>query len=444
MMTAMNESKANLSAVNQLVLKPSEPIVLTGELDLEQVHRIICRKASNNSNGCENSLPVYIEGLKGLDVASGWWTTLTSYYTTYTFYLSSSTLAFYYMGNGPGQYQCNETTIFKEVKSSGSFLNRLGTLLLQNSITYDQDNPVCPFLFANAQIDSLQINGLVNSFVVSNILKFQKLNSSSTTINSTITQLELNGYEYAVDELLLQHLVFEQVETLRIYGSIGSIQPDLFKSFFGQIYLVDIKVKFLANFYHQVGLEWTGHLSNVNNNISVSFSENSNGESNWLNPGYGYTYPNQDLCIFASFAFLQPQQRQLNSSSFVALVIPVIFFNATGIGCTDPAAWLTHDYKVYYEFSQVLSAGYHDDSLLSSYELCWNRSNALNLSVIEAKVNQCSSLSNGSQAHFKTYFEHCESAKWDFDSIPPIFFLPFLSGQNNACVSLNKYSCICK
>jgi hypothetical protein len=409
MMRAVNDTHADLNEVTQLVIRPSEAIVLTGELDLKQVRKIICNRAPQNAMGCQNLLPINIVGLKGVDVASGWPATSTFYYTYQIF---STTLAFYYMGKSPGQYQCNETTIFKDHGSSGSFFTRLGVMFLDKSITYDRDNPVCPFLFANAQIDKLNIAGLVNSFLVSSIFRFKQVNSSSITINSTITELDLTGYNYALDELLLNRLIFEKIQTLNMAGAVGSIQPDLFKSLFGQISIVGIAVSSLANFFHLIGLEWTGHLSNINKNISVSFSEDLGGFVSWLDPGYGYTYPNHDLCIFASFAFLQPQQKQTDGS--FALVIPVICLDFSEIGCTDPAAWLTHDYKDFDEFTQVLMTAPFYYGLLSAYEMCWNQSShALNLSMIETKINQCASLINGSMSNkhendLKTYTEYYE------------------------------------
>jgi hypothetical protein len=169
-----------------------------------------------------------------------------------------------------------------------------------------------------------------------------------------------------------------------MFGMIGSIQPDLFKESFQQLDNINIRVSCLANFFHLVGLEWTGYLSNLNSNIRIHFHENDEqGFNEWLKPGFGYTYPNRDLCIFSRFAFLQPPQKKQDGS--LALVVPLIEANLTINGCTDSVAWLTHDYQLY------------DDGLAVQYKFCWNASSYnKDILVLLSKINQCLSLSNGS------------------------------------------------
>jgi hypothetical protein len=398
LIVAINETNADLTDVGELNIKPSEVILLTGELDFQRVSEIMCYKAPNNYDACHNFMEVYIAGLKGVDVACGW--THPGFMLT----LLSSTLAFYYSGSSPGHYQCNEKTILETLAKNGSFF-KFNNLVFKSTVKYDQENPVCPFLFANAQLNELDLYGLVDSFLVSNLFKSQLVNSSSSTVNSSISDLEMHGYNYALDESLLNRLIFEQVQNLHMFGSIGSIQSDLFKSSFNQIIKVDIYVDNLTNFFHQVGLAWTIHLSNINTNIWIMINETENAYSSWLNPGFGYTYPNSDLCIFARFSFLQPQQKHADGS--FALVTPVLLaLNFSDNGCTDSLAWLTHGFNEYNVFSVFAGA------TPIAYLLCWNESSYTpNLTTIKTKIDKCNSLLNVSiesstQADSKIYMDY--------------------------------------
>jgi hypothetical protein len=89
----------------------------------------------------------------------------------------------------------------------------------------------------------------------------------------------------------------------------------------------------------------------------------------WLSISF-YTYPNSDLCIFASF----PLQK---------LVIPLLDTNLTV--CTDAIAWLTQTYqhnRTY--FSQL--TGFPKQI----YSVCWeNNKTEPNVTFIQAQIDQC-------------------------------------------------------
>jgi hypothetical protein len=409
--TVNDTNTTYLAQAVALVTRPSEAIVLTGELDLLQVCEIICSKAPDNSYTCENNFQVSIAGVRGVDVASKWQKISSS---GFSITLYSSPLTFFYMNNGPGQYPCDEKTLHANSTIAGSFFNYFDTVIFDKSVNYDQETPVCPFIFASARLSELSIYGLMDSFLVSNLLKLQKVNLTTTTINSSISELYLKGYNYALDETLLNNLVFERLLLLTLRGLVGSIQPDLFKASFDQLTDIKIEVACLANFFHQIGLEWTSYLSNTKNNIWISFSEvKFLTEAEWLSPGFGYTYPNHDLCIFSRFSFEQPQQWLKDGS--IALVVALLLSNLSNAECTDSIAWLTHEY-----FVNNLLNDSHFSSLsnppLIAYNLCWNESSfAPNLCAIQTKINQCSSLMNGSlesskkrQTNYKTYIDYYE------------------------------------
>jgi hypothetical protein len=199
----------------------------------------------------------------------------------------------------------------------------------------------------------------------------------------------LGGYKYAVDNSVVQPLVFELVQNVLLYGLIGSIQVDLFKlSTFKQLRSIQIAASSLSNFFYQVGLEWTVYLNNSNAlTIVVAFSQ-AVQEIGWLNSG-GYTYPNKDLCLFASL----PLRKQ--SSLTEISVLPLL--NTKLSSCTDPIAWLTQNYHLF--DLQNVSGIFNnlEPSLDFSvypfqiYISCWSGlgNNKPNITQIEANIKQC-------------------------------------------------------
>jgi hypothetical protein len=129
------------------------------------------------------------------------------------------------------------------------------------------------------------------------------------------------GYKYALDERILDRLVFERINTLQILSSVGSLQTDLFKSFTN---LLDIQVEMdsLRNFFHKIGVAWTVYLPG---NAAVAFSNSDDGVSNRLN-GQLYTYPSKDFCIFSDF----PHQNEILH----------ILDSGNLVNCTGTIAWL--------------------------------------------------------------------------------------------------------
>jgi hypothetical protein len=88
-----------------------------------------------------------------------------------------------------------------------------------------ENKPVCPYIFKNLQIASLKLDNQVNTFLARNLLTFQAVNDSSP-ISSNVTSLKITCYKLAVDESVLHPLVYECVQTMQFYRSVGSIQVD--------------------------------------------------------------------------------------------------------------------------------------------------------------------------------------------------------------------------
>jgi hypothetical protein len=67
--------------------------------------------------------------------------------------------------------------------------------------------------------------------MIKNLFRFQRIKQNeSLSINCTIDDVTINGYNFALDESLVNPLVFEKVNTITVMNSVGSIQVGLFKS----------------------------------------------------------------------------------------------------------------------------------------------------------------------------------------------------------------------
>jgi hypothetical protein len=403
------DNTTDLTLVRQLAMKPSEAIVLTGELDLSKLYKLLNPLGSSSLSNAE--LGVEIGGLKGLDVVSGWRVQKNKVKSndaskeSFSLTVDSSFVAFYMGGHAPGDYDCKtEKQFMLEYKinlTAGTVFNYFSRVEFLESVKYDQTNPVCPYLFTNANLYIMGIAELVNSFLVTNIFRLQHANtSSSSSINSTVSTLYIHGYNFILDESLLHPLVFERVKKLQIFGSIGAIQVDLFKASFKQLRSIWIQMNNLANFFHQVGLKWAGHLANDVNITWIEFKQSDNFHlAEWLDPGV-YTYPDSDLCIFSPLSL-----RKKTAAS----VVPIFYANSTV--CTDTMAWLSQNYRLYNLSSNKNFLEYSREI----YATCWEV-NKTNMSALETKINQCLSPSNVSQTqkrvegagNYKIYPEYYE------------------------------------
>jgi hypothetical protein len=311
--TALLNNTPNLDEFPLINLKPNSPILLSSDLNV----------AIAVANQPFHYIEIHVFELKGVDTI-GW----SKSAGQVTLYMYASYLTFYMNNLAPSDYQCTEQLMKYFNMTFFSFFTQV---LLIDSVAYDRDVAFCPYIFSNANLSLLHIGNLVDSFVVKNLFKFQRnLQNASSTINSVISQLEIRGYGFNLDETIMHPLVFESVERIGSFSSIGSIQIDLFKSFknLSDIMITEFSLK---NFFHRIGVEWTRCLNQYTVVEFNDFKSEIFRIPNWLSHS-AYTYPNSDVCIFASF----PLQN---------LVFPILDTNLTV--CTDTIAWLTQTYQLY-------------------------------------------------------------------------------------------------
>jgi hypothetical protein len=149
--------------------------------------------------------------------------------------------------------------------------------------------------FSHARLATIGFFDQINSFLISNLWRFQLDNLTETkTIDSLVYVCDVDGYGYSLDTSLMHPLVFYMVLEINIFHSIGAIQNDLFKHFviLDAIYFYLDSFK---NFFHRIGVNWTAYLLN---DTLVEFSSIFRSANGWIN-GPDYLYPDEDFCLFA-------------------------------------------------------------------------------------------------------------------------------------------------
>jgi hypothetical protein len=174
-----------------------------------------------------------------------------------------STVQFYVNNTRPGEYTCNSDLIPDDSSKNVSFLSTyLNTLYVGYGNIYGSESQaVCPFVFKNAQLSQFNLQYQVDSFLFVSLFRFQEVNyTSASSINSTISYLYVDRYNYKLDEGLLHPLVFERIAYLDLEETIQSIQTDLFKHF-KLLNKLNLNLYSLGNFYSQIGIEWMNYLN---------------------------------------------------------------------------------------------------------------------------------------------------------------------------------------
>jgi hypothetical protein len=390
----VNASNVDLNSIYLINIESKWPLVLTGDINIGKMFALV------------SSWPNFeITGVKGVDVVSGWPVVNEKNHKNnksapvklplIPVYLDFSTIAFYLNGEAPGKYPCTEEYILKNLTKS-TFFNSFHSISFENYAVYHLAHQVCPFLFANALVHSMHIESLLDSFLVTNLFRFQQVNFSSS-INSTITELNLDGHGYKLDKSLMHPLVYERVAIMLIEGSLAKIQPDLFKSF-KCIHHIIFRVSSLTNFFHQVGVGgWASSLQNGDRSLWITFEENNLDLPEWLEPSGTYSYPNRDLCLFSGVP--------------LGKVVPVLDTNLTTFPCTDTLAWLTKNYSIFISSK----SGLLTDNAQQIYGTCWNGTFKPNMTDITIKISECllrrSDVGNESQlkGEYKTFFDYYDA-----------------------------------
>lgn len=261
-----------------------------------------------------------------------------------------------------------------EFYSSGSLINReICNEKLSRKISFpygfaiDMDNEyiifsteTCPFVFKNANIEILVIGRISNTYLEKNLLGFQ--NVTAENLNSLIFQLNLRLYHVDLNDKLLNKFVFENLRIFDLNGAVGSIQPDLFKSFenLGMFRLrsQNMRKLFARNnkWLNSLNSKYKYHF------ILVLYQAFSNISF--------YEYPDKDFCNFKSFPHQKevlPKLEPVTLSKCTCLEIFLIQNSAKYSNLIEKMISYTPSTYAYFEF-------YSDLILRSEFSICVNDS----------------------------------------------------------------------
>jgi hypothetical protein len=161
------------------------------------------------------------------------------------------------------------------LKRGTLFNNYFGSFSFDSEDVYESAVARCPYMFASANIINLEVHDQIDTYLITNLFRFQNNNASlsfQSSINSTINSMTLmNCFHFKLDESFLNYLVFEQIQELDVWGSIASIKFDLFKPFLN-LNVIKIMEFSLTNFFHKVGVSWTAHLNSKNIMKFITFT----------------------------------------------------------------------------------------------------------------------------------------------------------------------------
>lgn len=261
--------------------------------------------------------------LKGIDVSSTP-TELGKFGKKLLFVIDESNLDFYFNGNKLiDQSYCN---LMKFPWKQAIFMKSINTFIMRQSTVYPSQL-LCPLLFYQVNFKLLNIEGISSSLLKKNIFGFHNLanyianQNDDTYLEAKIFQLSMRVYRLDLNSVLLNHLVFVQINSLDIDGQLNSIQSDMFKSF-KKLKIIRIRTQNVKGLFSRRN-EWLNSLNfdvHVNPNdsydiemyagkllILVVFQTFASIDT--------YDYPDKDFCLFKHFPHERMVLPQLKPAS---------------------------------------------------------------------------------------------------------------------------------
>ncbi|CAF1018371.1 unnamed protein product [Brachionus calyciflorus] len=193
----------------------------------------------------------------------------------------------------------NSKCIFK----NKTYLASIPSITFIQRIKYTK---ICPNLFSNLDMYTLEFHNLADTFIYKNMLKFLSLK-----VESTIRELKFMKCENLVlDSSVFHQGLFSQVESIDLDGKIKSIQRDLFENMTNLKY-IRLNYYFARNLFHQ-GFEW---IKSINKDLNIL--ENKTNLSRLIaieiafcekyecDLGHKKLFPEEDFCLYTKFPFNQ-------------------------------------------------------------------------------------------------------------------------------------------
>jgi hypothetical protein len=368
----MNSSYAPVRPVECLIITTDHEIPLTSKLYIEG---LVFKINLTTDSVFEIFLSV-LTGIKGLSVHP--WTNRFVHNPYLSAFLGQQTLALaqsyveLVLDSSTPISSCSYNML-SERESNRTIFNFFRDISFNNDVKYSP-KPVCPFIFKNALLRALRIGGLCDSFSLQNLWRFRSVGPGVSSINSRIDHVLLYGYNFRVDETILNPLVFELTTSIQIRSRVKSIDTSVFKAL-GHVNTVRLRLESLGDLFHKVGIDWVSHLPD---GTKVIFSDPA---MEIETDSYLYKFPDRDFCIFSKFPF----ERRL---------VPVLDTSRLRL-CTNTIVWLTRN----------------QTSSLKYYEFC----DAMNAEFMHSFFNKCQTMYPFNETFFGHQKKMCELNKRQVD-----------------------------
>lgn len=176
---------------------------------------------------------------------------------------------------------------------------------------------LCPLVFKNSYISNLIVTDLIDSFYKTSIIRIS--NETSFSFESNISNLAIFTQDIRLDLNFLNPLVFQNLKTIFIEGSIESIDGAIFK-YLKNLFYVNFETNHFRKLIHRNGIEW---IKQINNHIHVNLSD-SDDIIKYLNQAnmeikiiklsckqnkhedrMSKVFPDEDFCLYADYPFDQ-------------------------------------------------------------------------------------------------------------------------------------------
>jgi hypothetical protein len=312
-----------------LIIKAND-LVLNGDLDLNQT-RI------SATGG------LVFETLNGFELTSNPFSFYANKDWSLNLLISLSKFDFYFENLLVDRATCEKLlrSNNSQLQLNNSFLslNRM-MLLLSRTNTYFRK--ICPIAFANASLQTLQVNGVEDSLLLRNVFEFEDFDFdySHAVSSANIQWILFEVYRIKLKRhALLNEYLLSKTNSITFVGQIDSIDDDAFENLNApQVHLSNSN---FVEFFHRVGIEWTRSLNRNKKNTPVTliFYEANKNTQYFTIIFSNYFYPDADLCVFERFPHDQlvyPELSYFANSTCTCTIVFLIQFSIR-VSDYDPA-----------------------------------------------------------------------------------------------------------
>ena len=155
----------------------------------------------------------------------------------------------------------------RDILASNSTVTSIFQIKLNDMKTfgiYNSDFPtdLCPLVFKNANIESLYLLGLTETFYKKSTLKFSI--DVFYNLNSTIYQIVLEKVENInLDLTILNPSVFSELQEIQIIGAVKTIDKTIFTTL-NQLNIINFSSAHFRKIVHKNGIDW---IIEINKNL---------------------------------------------------------------------------------------------------------------------------------------------------------------------------------